>query len=94
MKFDDKLLNYLCELSKVSLKENERDEILEILKELVEEFSIISNLEDEPVEAENSKYLSLREDIPVKSNNIDDIKGNFPLIKEDFLEAPKMLNEE
>jgi aspartyl/glutamyl-tRNA(Asn/Gln) amidotransferase C subunit len=94
MKFDDELLNYLCSLSKVSLKENEREEILESLKELVEEFSIISNLEYEPVETKNSEYLSLREDIPLNCDNTDDIKGNFPLIKEDFLEAPKMLNEE
>lgn len=94
MKFDDELLNYLCSLSKVSLKENERGEILESLKELVEEFSIISNLENEPVEIENSAYLTLREDISVKSNDTNEIKGNFPLIKVDFLEAPKMLNEE
>lgn len=94
MKFDDELLNYICSLSKVSLKENERGEILESLKELVEEFSIISNLENEPVEIENSAYLTLREDISVKSNDTNEIKGNFPLIKVDFLEAPKMLNEE
>ncbi|MDD3427639.1 MAG: aspartyl/glutamyl-tRNA amidotransferase subunit C [Caldisericia bacterium] len=94
MKFDNELLNYLCGLSKVSLKESEREEILLSLKELVEEFSSISNLEDEPVEIENSEYLTLREDISINCNNIDKIKDNFPFIKDDFLEVPKILNEE
>ena len=94
MKFDNELLNYLCGLSKVSLKESEREEFLLSLKELVEEFSIISNLEDEPVEIENSEYLTLREDISINCNNIDKIKDSFPFIKDDFLEVPKILNEE
>jgi len=93
MKFDDELLNYLCELAKFSLKEDEREEILKSLKELVQEFSIISNLEDEQISIQNSKYLSLREDLPIECENVDKLRSNFPLLKEELLEAPKVLDE-
>lgn len=94
MKFDDELLDYLCELSKLSLKEGERDEILESLKNLVEEFSIISSLEDDQTNIQNNRYLSLREDIPINCEDIDKLKDNFPSTEEEFLESPKILNED
>ena len=94
MNFDKNLLDYLCELAKLSLKEDEKEEILESLKELVEEFSIISDVEDAKSNFQDIRKLSLREDLVVHCKNVDYIRNNFPSTEEGLLKAPNVIDEE
>lgn len=91
--FDDSLLDNLCELSKISLNEDERIEILESLKDLVREFSIISDINDFSANINEIETAKLRNDIVFKCENINGIKNNLPSLENDFLKVPKIIDE-
>lgn len=80
-------------IAKIKLSEEEKQELKEDIKKILEMFKKIQEIEMEESEIENisSSTTSFREESFTEEFNFEEILKNFPKKEDKLLEVPKLL---
>jgi len=91
--FDQEKLKHFAHLAKITLSEEELVKFSNQLKKILAYVEKIKELNLEELEplVSLSEALPLREDLPQKSPNTQEIINNFPKEKDGYLVVPKIL---
>lgn len=95
MVIDKKLIEYLAELSKFELDENEKKLFSRQMVDIIALMDSIGEADIEETLVDDSVLLSeLREDISKESLERDLVLENAPMKKDDFFVVPKIVEQE
>lgn len=95
MGVDEKLIEYLAELSKIELDENEKKLFSRQMVDIIGLMDSIGEADIEETLMEDSVLFSeLREDISKESLKRDLVLENAPIKKDEFFVVPKIVEQE
>lgn len=95
MGVDEKLIEYLAELSKIELDENEKKLFSRQMVDIIGLMDSIGEADIEETLMDDSVLFSeLREDISKESLKRDLVLENAPIKKDEFFVVPKIVEQE
>lgn len=94
MKIDDKLLDKLSDLSKLSLDDNSREKMkgdMEKMLTFIEKLNELDTADIDPLVYVNERTHVLRADVEIQSTTQDQALKNAPDKDTDYIKVPKVL---
>lgn len=89
MTVDDKLIHYLERLARIELSEGERADCKDDIRDIIDYFGTLSDIEEESVEYKEPLINVMRADTVVPSVEREDILLNAPVAKDGAFSVPK-----
>lgn len=96
MKIDDKLIDHIAHLSRLSFEGKEREAIKKDMEQItgfIEKLGELDTNNVTPLIFMNDEVNRLRDDIPVKSLTHEEILKNAPKKDTDYFRIPKVLDK-
>lgn len=99
MVLDRSQVEHLAALARIGLTEEEVEMFREQLSHILEQFEVLSQLDDAGIEAtdqnspEAPSPLSMRDDVPEASLDSEDVLSNAPRREGDFFRVKAVLEE-
>ncbi|MBT0878491.1 MULTISPECIES: Asp-tRNA(Asn)/Glu-tRNA(Gln) amidotransferase subunit GatC [unclassified Campylobacter] len=91
MVVNEKLLERLEKLSSIRLNDNVRKELIADFDDILKFVDNLNEIDTNNLKINNLNYTPLREDIPQKSEVIEDILKNAPSTNGHFFSVPKII---
>jgi aspartyl/glutamyl-tRNA(Asn/Gln) amidotransferase C subunit len=94
MGIDKNLIIYLAKLANIEVQPEEEFNFIENIRYLANEFSVISEIENEVSQLNVIEKVNLREDIVINAPNNQEIMSNFHNLKNNLVLNPKILSKD